>query len=172
MRGGVGRFSPPSPRPRRAAACLRCLERKRSARDRASPTTPLWSLHTHSVQHARHSSVVVTSRELHCTGTGARCDFCVCGKPKLSKHTAPGTARGVAPRVEQHGCWENEDMTHKKAANAQSSCPLRFRLSSLPLSLATRRALVISWRGAGRSRSGLCRNRTQRATAAETGGHP
>lgn len=33
-------------------------------------------------------------------------------------------------------------MTHKKAANAQSSCPLRFWLSSLPLSLATRRALA------------------------------
>jgi len=52
----------------------------------------------------------------------------------------------VAPRVEQPGCWENEDMTHKKAANAQSSCPLRFRLSSLPLSLATRRALALRHR--------------------------
>ena len=99
-----------------------------------------------SVQHARHSSGRghITRTALHRHRCALRLATFACVANRNS-NTAPGTARGVAPRVEQHGCWENEDI-HKKAANAQSSCPLRFRLSSLPSSLATRRALALRHR--------------------------
>lgn len=135
-------FSPqPPPAPGRGVFTVVFRRaRDRSARDRASPTTPLVTAHT--LGSTRSSLVRSWSHHENCTAPApVRVATFACVANRNS-NTAPGTARGVAPRVEQHGCWENEDMTHKKAANAQSSCPLRFWLSSLPLSLATRRALA------------------------------
>lgn len=142
MRGGVGRFSPPSPRPRRAAACLRCLEERETDRRATEHHLPHhWSLHTHSVQHARHSSGHITRTALHRHRCALRLATFACVANRNS-NTAPGTARGVAPRVEQHGCWENEDKHTQEGGQRSVIVPAAVGLSSLPLSLATRRALA------------------------------